>query len=212
MSASPVKIAELHQADISAASDVMARAFSKSLSGLYYICEVEKDGFENRLEKYFQISNRIHIIEDQPILGIYTQNRLVGVAVINEPLHRRTILMKLYFLTQLLIATSFQTVCRYLKYTKLLSKSIPKTPHFYIGRLAIDPSFQRLGYGKALLNMIHQRSENDKKSIGVVLETANPQNVRYYCSLGYKTICEVDLPIVETVMVRHNASYKCGDC
>lgn len=77
-----IKIAELHQEDVSIASDIMSRAFSKSLSGLYYICNVDRDGFEDRLKKYFQIANRIHIAESQSILGIYIQNQLIGVAAI----------------------------------------------------------------------------------------------------------------------------------
>ncbi|NJL55840.1 GNAT family N-acetyltransferase [bacterium] len=87
-----------------------------------------------------------------------------------------------------------------------MSQSLPKKPYFYLGRIAIDPRFQRLGYGKALLNFIQQRSERDKKSVGVILETANPQNVKYYHSLGYKTVCQIDSPTVkETIMVRHNS-------
>jgi GNAT superfamily N-acetyltransferase len=114
--------------------------------------------------------------------------------------------MKLYFLTRILAATNVQTACRYLKYTHLVSQSLPKKPYFYLGRIAIEPKFQRLGYGKALLNKIQQISQSNKKSIGVILETANPQNVKYYHSLGYKTICQIDSPMVkETIMVRHNS-------
>lgn len=197
------ELIEINDENVEIASKIFTHAFSKSLSGLFYICTVERDGFEDRLRKFFHVSNKFHLSEHQLMLGLIVQDQLVGVAAITNPLYCKSLLKKIVFLIQLLWVIDFSTAYRYLRYSNLVNKFLPKGDFLYINRIAVEPDFQRLGYGKILLQEIHQRSDKDQKSMGVALETANPDNVKYYGQLGYQAVYQIDTPIVqETVMVR----------
>jgi ribosomal protein S18 acetylase RimI-like enzyme len=71
--------------------------------------------------------------------------------------------------------------------------------------LGVHPNFQRKGYARALLEVLHARSEAHPTSIGVYLETANPQNVALYKYFGYHLKAQVNINGVENfIMFRPN--------
>ena len=62
--------------------------------------------------------------------------------------------------------------------------------HTFVWWLAVVPAHQRTGVGRALLNRVFEDSEEAP----VYLDTANPDNVPYYASLGFEEIGRAALP------------------
>ena len=86
-------------------------------------------------------------------------------------------------------------------------KHRPAQPHLYLSTLAVHPDFQGSGYGRALLERTHARSEKHSGSDGVCLETENPQNVPFYERFGYRVIGRYHYDQVEGAMLfRPNGS------
>jgi ribosomal protein S18 acetylase RimI-like enzyme len=73
-----------------------------------------------------------------------------------------------------------------------MHKHHPEDPHFYVWMLAVSPKHQRTGVGRALLNTGLARAE--ELGTYTYLETANPDNLPYYASFGFRETGETSLP------------------
>ncbi len=68
----------------------------------------------------------------------------------------------------------------------------PTEPHWYLSHLAVDVGRQRAGIGRRLLDFGIQRAAGD--GVGVYLETANPTNLAFYDSAGFRQVGIVRVP------------------
>jgi GNAT superfamily N-acetyltransferase len=68
----------------------------------------------------------------------------------------------------------------------------PDDPHSFVWMLTVAPSAQRTGVGRALLSRALARA--DELGVPAYLDTANPANLPYYGSFGFKPIGETKLP------------------
>ena len=73
-----------------------------------------------------------------------------------------------------------------------VEKLHPKSPHYYLSILGVDPSCQGSGRGSALLEPMLRRC--DSEGVGAYLETGTERNVRFYSRHGFRVTDEVPLP------------------
>ncbi len=59
-------------------------------------------------------------------------------------------------------------------------------PHWSLDGLAVDPQYQRLGYGAVLVR--HGLPRADADGLPIYLETNSPRNARFYRKLGFTLI------------------------
>ena len=64
-------------------------------------------------------------------------------------------------------------------------------PHLYLWQLAVHPSAQRQGMGRALMARVLEHAE--ALASPAYLETTKPENVPYYGSFGFHVVDEADL-------------------
>ncbi|HYZ28737.1 MAG TPA: GNAT family N-acetyltransferase [Thermoleophilaceae bacterium] len=74
----------------------------------------------------------------------------------------------------------------------LMHEHHPHEPHLYVWMLAVAPEHQRTGVGRALLTAALARAE--ELATYTYLETANPDNLPYYASFGFRQIAQARLP------------------
>ena len=67
----------------------------------------------------------------------------------------------------------------------------PRSPHYYLSILGVDPPRQGSGIGSALLGPMLRRC--DSEGVGAYLETATEKNVRFYSRHGFRVVDEVPL-------------------
>jgi len=118
----------------------------------------------------------------KPIYGAFDGARLVGIAAtfaagLYPPPEVSTMLR---FLPAFLVAGP-APLARALRLSAIQEKGHPHEEHVYLWFLAVDPSNQRGGVGRALLARVHEEA-----TAPVYLDTANPANVPYYASNGYE--------------------------
>ena len=77
---------------------------------------------------------------------------------------------------------------RLAQYDGICSKFEPRSAHYYLGVVGVDPSLQGQGAGTRLIEAFTQRSSEDPASTGVFLDTANPINVAYYRRRGFNIL------------------------
>jgi len=83
------------------------------------------------------------------------------------------------------------TIVRALRASAVQDKGHPAQPYHYVWQLSVDPSHQRSGLGRALLQHVAEQAGDE---VPLFLETANPDNVPYYASCGFEEIGRAPLP------------------
>jgi GNAT superfamily N-acetyltransferase len=120
----------------------------------------------------------------KPIYGAFEDGRLVGIAATfaagryPPPALRTT----LKFLPGFFLAGPGPIV-RGLRFSAIQEQGHPHDEHVYLWFLAVDPSHQRGGVGRALLARVYEDA-----TAPVYLDTANPANVPYYASNGFEEL------------------------
>lgn len=72
---------------------------------------------------------------------------------------------------------------------ELMSQHHPSRPHWYLTLMGVDPLYQGLGFGSALLSQQFERF--DRLGEIVYLEASNPQNVPFYEHHGFELRGEI---------------------
>ena len=85
-------------------------------------------------------------------------------------------------------------IVRGLRTSSLQDAGHPAEAHHFVWWLAVDPAHQRAGVGRALLSRVFEDAE-----VAVYLDTANPDNVPYYASVGFEEIGRAALPRGATI-------------
>ncbi len=67
-----------------------------------------------------------------------------------------------------------------------IDRAHPKIEHWYLSLLAVDPSLQRRGVGRALLAPVLERC--DREGLPAYLETQKESNVAWYRGLGFELV------------------------
>jgi GNAT superfamily N-acetyltransferase len=68
----------------------------------------------------------------------------------------------------------------------------PGLPHYFLQTIGVEPDYQGLGYGTALMSTILARC--DAEGIPAFLVTSNATNLGFYGRHGFKVISEYSLP------------------
>lgn len=199
--------AHKHQLDASQIDEMaqlLALAFKKG-SGLSQICNAEGEELHRRLYFLFRTELAMQTVANQLVLSVWKDTQVTGVAVIQEPGSRFPLWAKIWGLLQVSRGVSPVVAWHIWKNVRILERHHPPEPHYYLLHLGVHPNFQGRGYARTLLDALHARSEAHPRSIGVYLETANPQNLAFYNYFGYHLKTQVNIKGVETfIMFRPN--------
>jgi len=77
-------------------------------------------------------------------------------------------------------------------------KHMKDRPFVYIQVIGVSTQHQGKGYGKKMLNVLIQASEQAK--VPIYLDTETERNVEWYECYGFKTVEQMTLPVIEQPM------------
>jgi len=95
-------------------------------------------------------------------------------------------------LTKGIRVTGARRAISFLILAMILEKHRPKTPHWYLQPLGVEPSLHGKGIGCALVQPILNRCDQDH--IPACLATQTEKNVRFYEHRGFKVLERLKLP------------------
>lgn len=82
-------------------------------------------------------------------------------------------------------------IVNFVKADAYITKHHVREPHYYLFVLGVDPTYQRLGLGRALLGSLSDRADAD--GLPSYLETDKPSSVELYRSVGFHVLSEDDV-------------------
>jgi ribosomal protein S18 acetylase RimI-like enzyme len=116
-------------------------------------------------------------------IGCVSGSRLVGLASISEPADED---LEVAWDPPAFLGSG--AAARLDHYNRVVDSFSPRQSHVYLGVLGVHPRAQGLGYGRALLEAVQERSARHPRSTGVYLETTRPDNVALYERFGYRVV------------------------
>lgn len=178
--------------DIQESSELLAQAFADD--PMFRLLFDGKNGMNYR-KKFFEYILNKSILLDEQFTGIVRDSKIACVASIELPARIygiKLFLRPLFILKsiQLIFRIPFRAFNRINQYMKLTMSVRPKEPHHYLVFIGVKPEFQKMGFGKKLLEYIHEMVDSDPKSVGIGLDTENPENVSLYKHFGYELVSE----------------------
>lgn len=180
-----------------AAAELLARAFLN-----YPLVEYLFEGQDARrraaFADLFEALIESRLVRDWPVLGNWYGNTLAGVAVISAPDDRPSTPEADAMFEEAARAIGKQASERFKAYEKACDAGLPVWPHHYLGILGVDPVFQGLHFGRALLEATQQIAKLHPVSQGVVLNTEAIGNVGYYEDSGFRNVHEERVDSVKT--------------
>jgi GNAT superfamily N-acetyltransferase len=171
------------------AADVLTQALQRYPT-MRWLCRSARPGFEDRLRAVYRVAVAMQRVERQPTLGVLDGARLTAAAILYDPGRKLTPRSAWVGLLGSLCSPARTTMRRGHRYETQIDRLRPRDPHHFLSVIGVRPEVQRRGYGRALMDAIHARAARDPRSIGVCLDTCDPENRVYYESFGYEVTGE----------------------
>lgn len=147
-----------------------------------------------RLADLFRTVLSIQRRMGEPVFGILDGGKVVAAAIV-EGASYTSIAAFLGFglpkVPRMLRAFGWGGLRRAIQLMDVLARNHPREPHLYLNFLGVDPEYQRMHCGQALLEHLRTLAADRTDIAGVYLETATEANVAYYTGKGYETLGEV---------------------
>jgi GNAT superfamily N-acetyltransferase len=176
-----------------------------------YLFESGRSGYEHRVRATIRELVKQHFLQDMPALGLFVEDRLVGVALIAPPQRRLGITESWAWRLRMVMSTGLRCTQRYLEYYQAVLACLPSDAVHVLPLLGIHPDFQGKHHGEQLLQALHDWCAVDEHSKGIVLDTGNEHYLEFYKRQGYEEIGEVAVgPIREHVFFHPNPQVSMG--
>ncbi|WP_122434433.1 GNAT family N-acetyltransferase [Pseudomonas viridiflava] len=174
-----------------------------------YVFNSQRSGFENRIRETIRQLVKQHFLQNQPGMGLFIDDRLVGVALIAPPQRRLGITESWAWRLRMVVGTGLSCTQRYLAYYNAVLACVPSETVHVLPLIGLEPEFQGQKTGQELseqlLQALHDWCSEDENSEGIVLDTGNPRYLEFYKRQGYQEIGEIVVgPVREHVFFHPN--------
>ena len=174
-----------------------------------YVFNSQRSGCENRIRETIRQLVKQHFLQNQPGMGLFIDDRLVGVALIAPPQRRLGITESWAWRLRMVVGTGLSCTQRYLAYYNAVLACVPSETVHVLPLIGLEPEFQGQKTGQELseqlLQALHDWCSEDENSEGIVLDTGNPRYLEFYKRQGYQEIGEIVVgPVREHVFFHPN--------
>lgn len=147
-----------------------------------------------RLADLFRTVLAIHRRMGEPVFGVLDGGKVIAAAVVEGASYTSMtsfLAFGLPNLPRIISAVKWGGLRRSLQLQDVLARNHPREPHLYLNLLGVDPEYQRMHAGQAILEHLRVLAADRTDVAGVYLETATEANVAYYSSKGYEVVGEI---------------------
>ena len=186
-----MEIQRLSRDDKAEVSTVLCSAFH-NYPVLRFVLHSTGGEYEKHLKALVNFNIEARFLKDWPVLGIRKDGVLIAAALIDEP-SLEPVQPPQKELEELRMIIGEEAYQRNQRYEEESSKNEPANPHHFLGMIGVLAEHRGKGYARDLLNEIKNISLAHPVSIGICLNTEDPENVRFYQRFGYRIISELDI-------------------
>jgi len=120
-----------------------------------------------------------------------TDDRTAGALWYPPGTSKISFVQQLRMLPQMILGASLRGLPRLIRVMDVLDEHHPKTSHFYLQFVGVDPDHRGRGLGTALMKPVLEHC--DGEGLGAYLENSNERNLPLYRRLGFEVTEELEL-------------------
>jgi GNAT superfamily N-acetyltransferase len=181
----------LIRSDIVESAQMLTRAFDGDPLMQALFSGTSIDGDEARFE-LFRFSCAVRVELEWPLIGLIEGSRICGVACVSLPGKPQWPLTLIEEHDHFKRRLGAGPAGKYEAYSEIVESQRPQKPHHFLAVLGVDPRDQGRGFGRQLIEHVHQLAKEHPTSTGVALDTENPENISFYERMGYHCTAESD--------------------
>ena len=128
---------------------------------------------------------------NEKLFALFVDNEVQALGSIEMPSNRPNLMEFIPFIgaiVKLLFEIPLRKFLVLNQYMQAIGSMRPKQPHHYLGFVAVNPSQAGRGFGRDCLENVHRIVEADSNSLGIALDTENPENVPFYEHFNYRLV------------------------
>lgn len=191
-----MEIIDISAERLDEATKVLASAFADyPLMRAFF--KKSESSYPLRVWEAFRICCEARLALGELLKGVVVDGQLVAVACIATPEKKEWPPSLEHTFGQFLQDAGEEAADRFQQYAALTGERSPQEPHFYLIAIGVRPDMQNQGCARALLEHLHQLSENHPTSSGVALDTEIASNVSLYQHFGYEVQAKTKLEKVD---------------
>ena len=180
-----------HEALYQEAVGVLARAYRDDPVVLAILEGVPSDTRLRRLTKTFAVVTQA-CLRRGTLFYLREEGKMTAVAIAHRPgAYPLPLPVQLWILLKTVAGNGFYGLGRWLTWLSRIEKRHPKSPHYYLEFISVDPALQGRGHGSSILHRLISMADRDR--VGYFLETGNPRNVPLYRRFGFQTVAEEEI-------------------
>jgi GNAT superfamily N-acetyltransferase len=146
-------------------------------------------GYDRRLRVLVDFFVSARVFRDEPVLGVPGDGgALAAAAVVSLPGERpapEALAVRREEVWRMIGAAERK---RYEAFGDACAGFTLETPHHHLNMIGVRRAYAGRGFGRLLLDAVHDLAQADSQSAGVTLTTESPQNVALYQHFGYRVL------------------------
>jgi len=163
----------------------------------------EKEDYEQRLRASIREELTAFWQAQQPMVGLYLGEAMVGVACINSPEDSLSSDRFWHWRLKMLFSAGYFSTKQMIEKEKAIKESVPLNKYHMLSFIAIHPLHQHHGFGHYLVAAVNTLLEEHPKSEGVVVYATNEKYKAFFQDVGYEPVSEVAVGKVSGSLMIH---------
>ena len=177
---------------IDEASDLYARSFASDRVVAQFV-PLDVPDRPAALREFFKAACITRLAYNQPLMGLEWNNKLVAVAAVTTTYTPKETESVKRAWSKVTGIVGDSGVKRLEEYVELRKKNAPPRLHYYLNAIAVDPNYQSMGFGRALVDCVMEKAVEDTTAAGVMLDTDGDKNLVFYERCGFSVAGQEDL-------------------
>ncbi|WP_337841021.1 GNAT family N-acetyltransferase [Rheinheimera sp.] len=167
------------------------------------IFNAEKADYEQRLRATIREELNLFWQEQQPVIGLFQQEQLLGVACVVEPDSPLSGDRFWHWRLKMLLTAGYVSMKQLLDKEQRIHAAMPVQHYHMLAFIAVAPAYQHSGLGHYLRHAVDSVVEQDPNSLGVGVFVTLEKNLKFFSDDHYQKITKLSFSKVSgTLMFR----------
>lgn len=163
----------------------------------------EKEDYEQRLRASIREELSVFWQAQQPMVGLYLGEAMVGVACLNSPDEGVGSERFWHWRLKMLLSAGYFSTKQMMEKEKTVMAAVPLEKFHMLSFIAIHPLHQHHGFGHYLMAAVNTVLEEHPDSQGVAVYATNDKYRAFFTDVNYELIKEVQVGNVSGVLMVH---------
>jgi hypothetical protein len=167
------------------------------------IFDGDKSDYEQRLRTSIREELNAFWKAQQPMVGLYLGESMVGVACLNKPEGGMGADRFWHWRLKMLLGAGYYSTMQMIEKEEKILTAVPLKKFHMLSFIAIHPLHQHHGFGHYLVAAINTILEEDNDSEGVVVYVTTKKYQEFFSDVDYETFSKVNVGNVSGTLMVH---------